>query len=286
MATPICLDSGSCLVPSRRRMSGLKAPHQISAQLLFPPQSAGSLWPIVPGLVLEPYGKWGPRSAPRRGLVVVPTCLYQPASWVGANTDPLFTTWALRRQRKARPECQRFDEGPGASSNLLPWFWEPKKVLSVPMGTPGLLHIPGQQMPTMPVPPSPVSFLPPPQASHTQLRQCPAQVLESRGPYLSCPPHPRTLAPLAGRHGRPLGLAGSQDGQEGPIPAALPACSSPTNVRGSVAGAWGQGLLKDAGQTHWALARLAQESLARPSGAEWRLGGTRACHGQSVLESE
>lgn len=49
--------------------------------------------------------------------------------------------------------------GQGASSNLLAQFWEPKKVLTVLMGTLGLLHTAGQQIPTMPAPPSPCVLL-------------------------------------------------------------------------------------------------------------------------------
>lgn len=91
----------------------------------------------------------------------------------------------------------------------------------------------------MPAPPSPSVLLGTTQASRTQL-QCPAPVLKSRGPYLSCRPHPCTPALWQADLAGPLGWLESQDGQEGTIPMVLPACLLPTNVRGIVAGAWGR----------------------------------------------
>ena len=99
----------------------------------------------MPGLVPESYGKWGPRSAPQSATVrLLPrpgggARVPLPAGLLGGCQHRLlFTSWALRMQREEGPECQRFDMGQGASSNLLAQFWEPKKVLSVLMGTLGL----------------------------------------------------------------------------------------------------------------------------------------------------
>lgn len=117
----------------------------------------------------------------------------------GCQHRPLFTSGALRRQRKAGPECQRFDEGPGASSNPLPWFWEPKNVLSVLMGTPGLLHTSGQQIPTTPAPPSRVLLATTPGQPHPA-PSVPSPSPEEQGPLSqlpATPPHPRTSGGLA-----------------------------------------------------------------------------------------
>ena len=148
-------------------------------------------------------------------------------------------------QRKEGPEHQRFDVvGQGASSKLLLQFWEPKKVLSVLTGALGLLHTSGQQMPTTPAPPS-------------------ACVLLTTTP---CQPHPAPSVPSP------------SPGEQRPLPQ-LPA----TPLHPSTSGGRAQpGLLKDAGWPHWALACLAQESLAHNL-PEQVLGDSRGSGGLAAL---